>query len=287
MTDNLSNQFRAPKLSKKDFQRIGGFIQSNFGIKMPDSKRMMIESRLRKRLKSLGIDSYSEYCDYLFSQQGQVEELQSFIDVVTTNKTDFFREPDHFTYLSHKALPQLADFYSSSGNKTFNVWSSACSKGDEPYTLAMVINEFVSRRSGYDFKILATDISTQVLNFARKGVYPHTNIDPVPMGLRKKYLLKSKNQNEELVRIIPALREKIIFKQLNLIEGDFQKHKVMDIIFCRNVIIYFDHGTSFQLVQRLCNKLRKGGYLFMGHSELLDCNALPLKQVAPTIYQRL
>ena len=287
MAEYLANQFQAPKLSKNDFQRIGGFIQSNFGIKMPDSKRMMIESRLRKRLKSLGIDSYSGYCDYLFSQQGQVNELQSFIDVVTTNKTDFFREPDHFTYLSNKALPQLVNLHGTGGHKTFNVWSSACSKGDEPYTLAMVLSDYISTHRGCDFRILATDISTQVLDYARKGVYPHANIDPVPMGLRKKYLLKSKNNNEELVRIIPELREKISFKQLNLIAGDFQKYKVMDIIFCRNVIIYFDHATSFLLVQRLCNKLRKGGYLFMGHSELLDCNALPLTQVAPTIYQKI
>ena len=254
---------------------------------MPDSKRVMIESRLRKRLKVLGMNEYSEYCDYLFSEAGMDNELHQFIDVVTTNKTDFFREPNHFTYLVEKVLPELIQKDGTGIRKPLNIWSSACSQGDEPYTMAIVLSEFAEKNGEFDFSILATDISVKILELAKNGVYPHNHIEPIDIELRKKYLLKSKDKQKNLVRIVPELRDKVVFRQMNLVEGDFRIRKTMDIIFCRNVIIYFDRRTTDILLQRLCDKLRKGGFLFMGHSELLDCTKLPLIQVAPTIYKKL
>lgn len=287
MNEQQTNYFPSPKLPQLVFDKLGAFIHSRFGIKMPDSKRVMIESRLLKRLKNLNIATYSEYCDFLFSEKGLDSELPHFIDMVTTNKTDFFREPNHFTYLVEEALPQLIKTYGSGIKNTLNVWSSACSQGDEPYTLAMVLSDFAQRYKGFDFSILATDISRKVLQLAQRGVYPHSHIEPVAMDLRKKYLLKSKDTKKDLVRIVPELREKVIFRQINLIESDFRIRSTMDIIFCRNVIIYFDKETTDNLLKRLCGKLKKGGFLFMGHSELLDCSILPLVQAAPTIYQKI
>lgn len=287
MNGQQINYLSSPKLSQSLFKTLGIFIHERFGIKMPDSKRVMIESRLRKRLKVLGMNEYSEYCDYLFSEAGMDNELHQFIDVVTTNKTDFFREPNHFTYLVEKALPELIQKDGTGIRKPLNIWSSACSQGDEPYTMAIVLSEFAEKKGEFDFSILATDISVKILELAKNGVYPHNHIETIDIELRKKYLLKSKDKQKNLVRIVPELRNKVVFRQINLVEGDFRIRKTMDIIFCRNVIIYFDRRTTDILLQRLCDKLRKGGFLFMGHSELLDCTKLPLIQVAPTIYKKL
>ncbi|MBU1168776.1 MAG: chemotaxis protein CheR [Proteobacteria bacterium] len=275
------------KLSQSDFRDLGNFIHSRMGIKMPDIKRGMIESRLRKRVSQLGMDSYSEYCRYLFSHQGMDDELSHFIDVITTNKTDFFRESHHFEYLLSTALPDLVSRNGTGVVRKLMAWSSACSRGDEPYTLAMILSEYARVQPGFDFSILATDISTKVLDTALAGIYDAQLINPVPMEFRKRYLLKSKDKTKNLVRIRPELRRKIMFRQLNLMDNDFRIRQNMDILFCRNVIIYFDKPTTERLLVKLCNKLVPGGYLFMGHSELLDCNLLPVVPVAPTIYKRI
>lgn len=286
MNELHTNNLSPPVLSQSVFNRLGAFIHTRFGIKMPDSKRVMIESRLRKRLKVLNIKSYAEYCDFLFSDDGLDSELHHFIDVVTTNKTDFFRNPNHFRFLTNKALPQLVK--SGAGTKrALNVWSSACSQGDEPYTIAIVMSEFARNSETFDFSILATDISKKVLEVAQHGIYPHNHIETIPLDLRRKYLLKSKDKNKDLVRIVPELRKKVTFRHLNLIEKTFRVQRTMDIIFCRNVIIYFDQQTTDDLIKKLCGQLKKGGFLFMGHSELLDCSNLPIVQTAPTIYQKI
>lgn len=273
------------RLSRSVFLEIAEFIYSNIGIKLSESKRSMIESRLRKRLNKLNLNSYSDYTKYLFSERGMDEELSTFIDLVTTNKTDFFREPNHFKYLVAKAIPQILN---PSGNqKKIDIWSCACSRGDEPYTIAMVLSEYSLKNPGFEFSISASDISNKVLQIGREGIYEEYMINPVPYPLRKKYFLRSKNRSKKLVRIVPELRKKIRFKQINLMNRNFGfKHK-MDIIFCRNVIIYFDKKTTHELIRRLCNQLKKGGFLFMGHSEILDISNLPLKSLATTIYMRI
>lgn len=287
MADSVSDSFSKMQLSKSDFKDLGNFIHSNLGIKMPDIKRGMVESRLRKRLNHLNMNSYAEYCSYLFSAEGIVKELPYFIDEITTNKTDFFREPHHFNFMLEHALPDLVRNMGAGVGKKLMAWSSACSRGDEPYTLAMVLSEYGRVRKGFDFSILATDISTKVLETAVAGIYDSQIIEPVPMEYRKRYLLRSKDKKKDLVRIRPELRRKIIFRQMNLMDNDFRIKSTFDILFCRNVIIYFDKPTTDRLMVKLCDKLVPGGYLFMGHSELLDCSRLPVVAVAPTIYKRI
>lgn len=270
-------------ISEGDFKRISEFIHSTVGIKLPPQKKGLVESRLRKRLSRLGMDSYKDYTDYLFSPAGMADELTHLIDAITTNKTDFFREPNHFTFLTEIALPELMRTTAKT-LKHINVWSSACSRGDEPYTIAMVLEDFLPRHR-FDFSITATDISLKVLDIAVKGVYDHDTIEPVPLNFRKKYLLRSKDKTNNRVRIVPGLRDKIQYRRLNLME-DFSFLKKFDIIFCRNVIIYFDPPTTRKLMARMCEQLKPGGFLFMGHSELLEHQLLPVLPVGSTVYQK-
>ncbi len=275
-------------LSERDFKRLSEFIHSNLGIKMPGSKITMIESRLRKRLRVRKISSFTEYCDYLFSERGMAEELNYFIDVVTTHKTDFFREEDHFRFLVQRVIPELVTKMGSGVGRKLNLWSAASSRGHEVYTIAIVLNEFRERYPGLDFDyfILGTDISNDVLEDGRKAIYDHDDIDPVPKDMKKKYFLKSKDPSKNLVRVVPELRNKVKFRQLNLMDDDFQLRELMDVIFCRNVMIYFDKKTQDTLLYKLCNYLKNGGYLFMGHSEVLHNPNLPLVSKAPAVYRK-
>jgi chemotaxis protein methyltransferase CheR len=282
------NEFHSNRLSKSDFRRLSEFITSRIGIKMPFSKLNMVESRLRKRLKELNLPSYSDYCDYLFSPNGMENELEKFINVITTNKTDFFRETEHFEFLIRKAVPDLITSDGSGVKRSLTLWSAACSRGNEAYTLAIVLKEFSRQYPGlaFDFLILATDISTHVLEKAQRAVYTHDEIGPVSLELRKRYFLKSKDRKSDLVRLVPDLRTKVRFRHLNLMDNDFKLREPMDVIFCRNVIIYFDRKTQNELAVKLCRYLKKDGYLFMGHSEVLDCHNLPLVSVAPSVYKK-
>ncbi len=278
----------SPSLSDRDFKRLSEFIQSECGIKMPPSKKVMLQSRLQKRIRQLGMKSLKEYCSYLFSPHGTENELVHMIDVVTTNKTDFFREPGHFNYMVQKALPALLAKSGSGITKKLMLWSAGCSTGEEPYTLAMVLSEFTEKCPGLnlDYIILATDISTRVLDKAKQGVYSHDSIEPVPLDIRKKYLLKSREKSNPLVRIVPELRSVVKFRRLNFLEGNFGMREPMDIIFCRNVIIYFDRPTQEVLLNRFYDHLSPGGYMFLGHSETLHGLDVPFVQVAPTVYRK-
>jgi chemotaxis protein methyltransferase CheR len=269
-----------PVMSQKAFVRLSKFIESHCGIKMPPAKKTMLEGRLRKRLRSLEIHSFDAYCEYLFEHQGSEEEYVHMIDVVTTNKTDFFREAGHFDYLAEKVLPELGR---SGGRLT--VWSAGCSTGEEPYTLAMVLSEF-NQKHGCDFQILATDISTAVLEKARQAIYEHERVEPVPVYLRKKYLLRGKGEKKDLVRVKPELRARVEFRRVNLMEDRLAVPEDIAVIFCRNVMIYFDRVTQRDVVSKFCRHLVPGGYLFTGHSETLNGLDLPLASKAPTIHKR-
>lgn len=277
------------RLTKSDFERLSHFIHTNMGIKMPWSKMTMVESRLRKRLRFLKIPNFTDYCDFLFSDNGMEKELKFFVDVITTHKTEFFREPDHFEYLVQKAVPELIAKKGTGLNRKLNLWSAASSRGNEAYTIAIVLDEFRQRYPGlnFDYFILGTDISVDVLEDAQRAIYEHEEIEPVPMNLRKKYFLRSKDPKKNLVRVVSELRNKTKFRQLNLMDDDFRLREAMDIIFCRNVIIYFDKKTQDGLIKRLCNHLRPGGFLFMGHSEVLHCTDLPLVSTAPAVYRKV
>lgn len=274
------------RISDKDFDRFASLIYEQCGIKMPPHKRSMLEARLRKRLRALGLDSYEAYREYLFSKDGMHEELINMIDVVTTNKTDFFREPRHFDFMVESALPQLIPSTGAGTDRPLRLWSAGCSSGEEPYTIAMVLDDFRWNGNRIDFEILATDISTQVLEKARLGIYHHDKIEPVSDSFRKKYLLRSKNPDSPQVRVVPFLREKLKFNRINFMDEKYEVGEQKDIVFCRNVIIYFDRATQERFLARLCRCLRPGGYLFMGHSETLSGMPLPLRQLAPAVYQK-
>jgi chemotaxis protein methyltransferase CheR len=276
---------RTLSLSHDDLHSLSTFIHEECGIRMPPSKRVMLESRLQKRLRALGMKSFREYREYLFSDEGKRNELTLCIDAVTTNKTDFFRESSHFEYLVTRALPVLINSDGEGLRKRFTIWSAGCSTGEEPYTLAMVLSEFAETMPGFDFSILATDISTRVLDKARLGVYAQESVSPVPEELKSKYLLRSKDHSKGLVRIVPRLRQKIVFQRLNFMENHFNIRDKVDVIFCRNVIIYFDRPTQEKLMNKFCRHLVPGGYLFLGHSETLNNMDVPLVPVAPTIYR--
>lgn len=239
-------------LTDSDFSRLGKLIYTECGIKMPPSKKIMIQARLQKRLRKLGIKSFEEYCDYLFSPTGMESELVHMIDMVTTNKTDFFREPQHFNYLVQKAIPELIISCRPGIRKKVVVWSAGCSTGEEPYTLAMVLSEFAEKCQEFQYIILATDISTKVLDKAKLGIYEKSRVDPVSIELKRKYLLRSKDKKRDFVRIVPELRSSVKFRRLNLMEDDFGFRELIDIIFCRNVIIYFDRSTQERLINKLC-----------------------------------
>ncbi|WP_051384267.1 CheR family methyltransferase [Nitratidesulfovibrio termitidis] len=277
---------RPGPMSQKLFDRMSRFVYEQVGIKLPGSKRVMLEARLQKRLRVLGMASYDQYVDYLFTEKGVAEELRNFIDVVTTNTTEFFREPRHFDYLTSTLLPGwTGEAARLRASRPLRVWSAGCSIGMEPYTLAMVLRDYEERTPGFSFSILATDISSRALQQAVRAVYDEERVHNVPDQFRKRYLLRSRDRTRRLVRIGPELRSAVRFERLNFMDP-FSFSEPMDIIFCRNVIIYFDKPTQEGLFSRFCQCLRPGGHLFIGHSESLTGMALPLEQVAPTVYRR-
>ena len=272
------------KMKKGEFQQFSSFIYDHVGIQLPPAKKTMLESRLQKRLKSLGIQSFAEYGNFVFSQEGQEMELIHLIDVVTTNKTDFFREPGHFKFLTQVVLPAILRKRDITPSHPMRFWSAGCSSGEEPYTLAMVLAEFAAEHRDFYFSILASDISTRILETARKAIYPEERTTDIAMHIKKKYLLRSKDRDSSLIRICPELRAKVNFRRINFMDADFGVREKMDIIFCRNVVIYFDKSTQQELMQKFHRQLRPGGYLFLGHSETLNGIEVDFKSVGPTVY---
>ena len=271
-------------LSSRDYARLCDLIYAEAGIHLGSGKKTMLEVRIKRRLKALDLGSYGQYCDFLFARQGLKQEIANFIDVVTTNKTDFFREPRHFDFLVGKVLPEFTS--RDGGGKPMLVWSAGCSTGEEPYTLAMVLSEYAAAHQGFRFRILATDISTTVLAKAETGVYTGEIVNPVPAALRRKYIMGSRDRGSNQVRIVPELRRLIEFRRLNFMDADFGLSELPEIVFCRNVIIYFDRDTQVRLVQKLTRQLAPGGYFFAGHSESLQGMDLPLFPVGPAVYRK-
>ena len=270
-------------LSQKSFARFASFITSELGIKMPDSKMTMVQSRLLRRARELRLGSIDEYGEYFFDASHE-EEREYFINAITTNKTDFFREPEHFDYLVRTALPNLRAGVDPRMSR-LNVWSAACSSGQEPYTLAMILSEYGKNNGGLNFAILGTDISTKVLGLARKAVYEEVLTEPVPPAMRHKYFMRSKDRSSALVRISPELRSKVSFHQLNFMNEDYRIQDKFDIVFCRNVLIYFDRQTQESVICKICRHISPGGYLFVGHSESLTGMDIPARQVNTAVFR--
>lgn len=274
-------------LPEAEFRRLCRFVYDAAGIHLPPAKRGLVESRLAGRVEQLGFRSFREYCGYVTGPGGG-GEIPALLDRITTNKTDFFREPKHFDFLIQTAIPEMRSAHLSGSRDPFRIWSAGCSTGEEPYTAAMVLSEFAQRSlpSKFFFHIVATDLSTRVLEKAQQAVYSAEQAEPVALALRKKYLLRAKDRTVDQVRIVPELREAVEFRRLNFSSADFQMTAPFEVIFCRNVMIYFDRPAQERLVRRFRPLLRPGGYLLIGHSESLNGLDTGLEAVAPSIYRR-
>lgn len=280
------SSFQHKILSDAEFKKIASFIEKNVGIKMPPEKKLMMQSRLNSRLKVLGLNSFKEYIDYVFSGKDTNDhELIMLIDTMTTNLTEFFREPQHFDYMRTNVLPE----YSKQGRTSIKLWSAGCSTGQEPYTLSIVMSEFIRQNAGMlrGYSVLATDVSTKVLDTASAAVYDLQAVANIPKDIKQRYFLKSKNEINPQVRLKQDIRNHVDFMRLNFMDDDFGFRDTMQIIFCRNVLIYFDKPTQERVIQKFMNYLEPNGYLFLGHSETIFGMNLPLKTVAPTVFQRI
>lgn len=272
-------------LTDEQFHKISDFIQTNVGIKMPDQKKIMVQSRLYSRLKELNIDNFEDYIDYAFQKNSKGdEEIALMINVITTNLTSFFRESAHFDYMTSTALPEIAKEFDN-----LEIWSAACSSGEEPYTLSVVVQEFLRTHQNAfkKYSILATDISSRVLDKAINAVYPMEEVQNLSYDLKKRYFLKSKDESNPLVRVNKNTREKVTFQRLNFMDDSYPISVPKNIIFCRNALIYFDKPTQEAVIRKLIKHLLPGGYLFLGHSETIFGMDLPLKTVGPTIFRKV
>lgn len=273
-------------LSLTDFNRISALIGSEVGIRLPPAKRLMVEGRLRKRVRTLKLANLGAYGDYLFRKGGLDSELPFLINAVTTNKTDFFREPEHFEIIEKLLLPELIS--RRERNPLIKVWSAASSTGAEAYTTAMVLADQAAQRRDFRFAVLGTDISTDVLEQGRTGVYPAELIAPVPPGMQSRYLMFARRQgNRPEVRIVPELRRLVQFQRLNLMAENYGIDRDVDIILLRNVLIYFDKVDQAKVITRLVGHLRPGGYLLLGHSESMIGTSITMRQIAPAVFQKI
>jgi len=259
------------------------YIYKELGIKMPEVKKTMLESRLHKRLKETNFSNFSDYLKYLFSTEGKNKELVHMLDAITTNKTDFFREPSHFDYIKSLIIPE---FTLKNKNRILKVWSAGCATGEEPYTLAMVLNDLVEQNLLFDYSIIASDISTRALKKAIEAIYPAQRAIEIPIYYKKKYVLKSKNTTNPTIRINATLRNKVNFQRINFMDEFYDIANSFDIILCRNVIIYFDRITQEKVINKLCSKLKPDGFFFLGHSESITNMKVDLSIIKPTIYRK-
>lgn len=270
-------------ISSHNFKRLSARIHELAGIKIPLSKQTMLEGRLRRRVRALALDTLDDYCDAVFDGSIGEEETEYLLNAVTTNKTDFFREPKHFEYMESTVLPAIK----AAGTRRLRAWSAGCSTGAEPYTMAMVFDDFAERHGGPEYAILATDLDSEVLETARRGIFPRSQLDPVPPAMRRRYVMEPLDKRGGDVRIVPALRSAVGFAQLNFMDARYPVGDPMDIILCRNVLIYFDRPTQEAVLERLCRNLKTGGWMMLGHSETIADMALPLRQVGHTAFQKV
>ncbi|TPV57345.1 chemotaxis protein [Aestuariibacter sp. GS-14] len=280
MQTSTFQTIKADPLQENDRLRIADYIESTAGIQMPASKKTLIESRLRKRQRALSFETLKSYIAFVFeTPDGQKERLH-LLDALTTNKTEFYREAQHFEFLrSH-----LRNNYGTQGRE-IRLWSAGCSSGEEAYTLSIEMLEFQREFPQFSFSVNATDISASCIEHARRAVYHHDKIEPVDMVLRRRYLLRSRNKSDNSVKMAPEVMAPVNFDFFNLINGDWNTyHNQFSIIFCRNVMIYFNQEDRARLTQRFHQSLVEGGLLFIGHSEtLLDPHGLFVR-LRPTIY---
>ncbi len=272
------------ELSDRDYQEIAAFVHQTAGINLMDGKKELMRTRLSKRMRSLKFNDFKQYFQYVMGDQTG-EEIVFLLDALATNLTSFFREPQHFQFMANVMLPELEKRLKPKNDRRLRIWSAACSSGEEPYTIAMVVlekNPYFGQ--GGDFKILGTDISTKVLNMAKQGLYGPERVKNIPPSILSKHFTRvDTERGEKMYKVSDQLRSLIAFRRFNLMDPLPFKGP-LDLIFCRNVMIYFDKETIAKLVDKYYKILAPGGYLFIGHSESLSGFKHPFKYVAPCIY---
>jgi chemotaxis protein methyltransferase CheR len=270
-------------LTPREYELFRHLVYEKTGINLGAQKQQLVRARLGKRLRAGGFPSYQAYYNFV-KNDATGAELGALIDAISTNTTHLFREPRHFEFLGHTLRQQLEDRAWCAANRTLRIWSAACSAGDEPYSIAMTVDDVLGGRQ--DWKILATDISTKMIERARAGRYEVQRLGTVPAPFRQRYFAAPENGDRLYVQVSPALRSRITFSHFNLMSERFPFRHGFHYIFCRNVMIYFDRPTQQRLVAKLAAHLRPGGYLLIGHSESLNGIQHPLQYVQPTVYQK-
>jgi chemotaxis protein methyltransferase CheR len=273
------------ELQEADFKRLSRFIYNNFGINLYPAKRILLQSRLQKRLRVLGFDTYKQYCDFVLSEKSGPGEFQELVECITTNKTEFFREKKAFDFTLDVILFEYMK--GPAKGKEFQVWSAGGSTGKEAYSIAMVLKDFAQKEPGFNFSVAASDISIEVLKIARMAIYPMGDVEEIPLHYRQKYLMKSKDKKNLRIRVVPEIREKVKFFQLNLLSEAYMMSEKFDLIYCRNTMIYFDRATQKNIVEKFVGLLNPGAYLVLGQSESLINLDVGMKQVAPSIYKKV
>lgn len=267
-------------ITDKEFIKLSSYIQQNYGIHLKKEKKGLVMGRLNSVLHQNNINSFSEYFDYILSDKTG-EAITTLIDKITTNHTFFMREADHFYYFREKVLPFLKDTVK---NNDLRIWCAGCSTGEEAYTLAFLLDEYFGKEKAiWDTQVLATDISVRALEKARKGIYDNEQIDLLPLSWKLGYF---KSLDSERSVIIDRIRNEVIYRKLNLISHSFPFKKKFHVIFCRNVMIYFDIKTKQELINKFYDITEKGGYLFLGHSESLNRQETRYKYVIPSVYRK-
>jgi len=266
-------------MDPRTFDNFRNLIYEKSGISLNDSKKSLMCSRMGKRMRSLGIDSHRMYLKHVIQDESG-QEIVYLLDAISTNVTRFFREPDHFQFLE-KTMKE----WFKSGQQRFRIWSAACSTGEEPYSIAMTILE--SGGSKYDFKILATDISTRALETARRGIYEVGKMEQISKKHEELYFDRILESNSGHYMVKSALRRMIVFGRLNLSTPPFPMNGPLDVVFCRNVMIYFDNQVRHRLLKEICQLLKSGGYLIVGHAESLIGLTEDLKSVQPSVYMKI
>lgn len=267
-------------ITEKEFAQLSGYIKGNYGINLKEEKKMLVIGRLHNELAEHNFESFSQYYQYIISDKSG-RAVSALVNKITTNHTYFMRENNHFDYLREKVLPYLKNTVK---DRDLRIWSAGCSSGEEAYTIAMILDEFFQREKlWWDKKLLATDISDKVLDIARKGIYHKDQIAPLPDKWKSDYL---KKYNEERLVFLDKIRNEIIYRKFNLMDNVFPFKKKFHVIFCRNVMIYFDNNTKRELIRKFYDNMDYGGYLFIGHSESLNGENMGFKYIMPSVYRK-
>ncbi len=269
------------RFTRQDFDLLRQLVNEQTGITLSDHKQEMLYSRLSRRVRALNLDSFSSYYHLLRSQGGGGEELVHFVNAVTTNLTAFFREPHHFVFLAQHLFPKLIE---EKQDKRIRIWSAGCASGEEPYSIAIVVKECFP--SDWDIKILATDLDSSMIDRGIRGIYDAERVNGISPERLRRFFHRGKASQTGKVRIVPELRNMVVFKQLNLMHP-WPLQGSLDIIFCRNVVIYFDKETQRVLFDRFANLLNPDGCLFVGHSENLFQLTQRFQLLQQTIYKKI